>query len=136
MITLDFEPRLYIIARLDIPDMNPGKLAAQACHAGNDFTEYARSNSTITDFEFQKTFECWKGDRTFGTTYTLESNWYDADLAVRECQHYGFVYDPTYPFRNHYRETFVMDIETIAWCFPVHKAEVEAIKDLGLKLHR
>jgi hypothetical protein len=90
------EPILYILARQDIPQMNAGKLAAQACHAQSilselisarrmeicladddeettDYEAYTRANHRYNnDVEIVTAYDTWLGgERRFGTTIVL-----------------------------------------------------------------
>ena len=105
-------PYLYILARNDLASLNPGKLAAQACHAANICQTAITDGRLAGSKRGEKLTELWKvwaGDRGFGTTITLEVpasfldqikaengshlfNWEDKRPLV-----YGVALDPGYP---------------------------------------
>lgn len=64
------QPVLYILARSDMQSMNPGKLAAQCCHAGNQFESFVKVSGNKG---IKKLYDAWKkqGDG-FGTTIVLD----------------------------------------------------------------
>jgi len=125
------EPRLYIIMREDLWDMNPGKGMAQAAHAQALFDAY--------DFAANDCLEqyCeWRGDGEdclgFGVTLVLSaprSEWMDISLNV--C-HYGYVEDPTYPWKNYYGKTFITSEDTCMWVFATTEEEIEYMKKFPL----
>lgn len=129
----DFEPRLYLIGRRDIPQMNAGKLAAQCAHADGEFTDYALSASTESKVGIL--FRRWKEDRKFGVTITLIGT----DSEIRELlttqSFRGYVHDPTYPMFNALGEGFTMPMDTVGWCFPTNEREMAAVQESGLELY-
>ncbi len=108
-------PVLYILARREIDSLNPGKLAAQACHAANMAQTFCTQTSptpTKHQSALRELWREWAGDRGFGTTICLETpidvlqkmaddvgnrlfNWDDNKPFV-----YGVVTDPSYPLRD------------------------------------
>lgn len=46
----EFEPRLYIVMREDLWDMNPGKGMAQSAHAQADFDAFVENRYTDDNF--------------------------------------------------------------------------------------
>jgi hypothetical protein len=46
--------------------------------------------------------------------------------------HWGFVTDPTYPYRNHYGEVFTCSEVTCMWAFAYTEAELEYMKNFDL----
>jgi hypothetical protein len=105
-------PYLYILARNDLASLNPGKLAAQACHAANicqTVITDGRLAGTKRGDKLAELWKTWAGDRGFGTTITLEVptivldkikdangshlfNWEDKRPVV-----FGVALDPGYP---------------------------------------
>lgn len=115
------DPRLYIIMREDLWDMTPGKGMAQSAHAQALFDAYT------PDFmgDYGKHYSAWAEDRGFGVTLVLsapKSEWMDIQNGV---QHYGYVTDPTYPYRNYYGKMFVTSEDTCMWVFAVTEEEIE-----------
>lgn len=130
------EPILYLIARTDIPDMNPGKGKAQSSHATSDFHAWANSSNAIG---FRSEYDKWLEDRNFGTVLVKE-----ATLSqIREIfsipsgyvTHFGETVDPTFPWRNHYGQMFLTEEITEAWFFATqfsNREQLKAIEDLPL----
>jgi hypothetical protein len=125
------EPRLYIVMREDLWDMNPGKGMAQAAHAQARFDAYDfAANDCLEEY-------CeWRGDGEnclgFGVTTVLsapKSEWMDISLGVR---HYGVVEDPTYPYRNYYKQVFTRKEQTCMWVFATTDEEIEHMKQWRL----
>ena len=94
-------PVLYLIMRNDIPSMNPGKLAAQACHVGHAFKhEFVKNKQAVKNLG--KLFKAWEKQTTqgFGTTITLGAT--GTVICGYGLGYFGNcfegpVYDPTYP---------------------------------------
>ena len=128
------EPRLYIIMREDIWDMNPGKGMAQAAHAAEMFADDMVRNFTGTSRQFEEydAYRDWKtqSNQGYGTTLVLT-----ATLDVIEDICAGVVVDPTYPFRNHYGKVFTCEAATCGYVF-VHSGTdpgiIDKIKSLPL----
>lgn len=122
------EPKLYIIMREDIQDMNPGKGMAQAAHAQADFDHYV-------DFrcgpEFTQTDDLWvqvskwREDRNFGVTLVLSATLDQMTDITRNVMHCDLVTDPTYPWRNYYKQVFTTSEITCMWAFVYDEAELE-----------
>lgn len=92
---------LYILMRDDLPSLNPGKMAAQAAHASNQFihqyldgSESKRIESQIKEWQ-----SCASG---FGTTIVLSVSEQDINDIINIGSKYYLacdkVIDPTYPF--------------------------------------
>jgi len=118
--------------REDLWDMNPGKGMAQAAHAQALFDAYDFAANYCLEEYCQ-----WRGDGPdclgFGVTTVLSAplnEWMDISLGV---QHYGYVADPTYPYRNHYGKMFTREEETCMWVFATTEKELEHMK--RWKLH-
>lgn len=119
------QPRLYIIMRSDLWDMNPGKGMAQAAHAQALFDLHMGREAIANDLLERYAF--WRGDgedsRGFGTTTVLSApgnpNNDVLHEIVQRVQHSGRVVDPTYPYRNYYGELFTCPAVTCAWAFPM-----------------
>jgi peptidyl-tRNA hydrolase len=127
---MNYEPRLYIIMRKDLWDMNPGKGMAQAAHAQALFDLDGKHD------EYLELYYEWRGDGDFGlgfgvTTVLQASNEEIWDI-VQKVEHSGRVHDPTYPFRNWYGEMFTTSVVTAAWAFPVNDEEFEFMKNFEL----
>jgi|TARA_R110000851_G_scaffold9877_3_gene36345 hypothetical protein len=131
----DLTPRLYIIMREDIPDMNPGKGMAQAAHAQSDFNQSIEnicgphSSKSETMWE---SIRAWKEDRSFGTTLVLSATLADMERIHVELTHSGLTTDPTYPWRNHYGKLFLTEEITCMWAFAQTADELEFMKQYPL----
>jgi hypothetical protein len=125
------EPRLYIIMREDLWDMNPGKGMAQAAHAQADFDTYAENH--YTDDDFRSAHIRWCEDRNFGTTLVLSAPSDTISLILESMPYAGIVVDPTYPYRNYYGKVFTSSEITCAWVFATTEEEIEFMKEW--KLH-
>lgn len=133
------EPRLYIVMREDLWDMNPGKGMAQAAHAQADFdaymVRYARSmhvDKVDLDSALLNAYQHWKADRTFGTTTVLTQPLEDFTFIVNGVDHYGMITDPTYPYRNYYKQVFTRSEITCMWVFAINEREIEYMKQYRL----
>lgn len=132
------EPRLYIIMRRDLWDMNPGKGMAQAAHAQAEFDSYVEryveNNEGLDRFdaEFMPAVTAWKEKRTFGTTLVLHEPLDSMGLITFNVDHYGYVEDPTYPYRNWYGEVFTRKEITCMWVFVHSEEEIEYMKNFDL----
>lgn len=120
----EFKPILYLVMRKDIPDMNPGKAMAQACHAGNDMTH--RFAYLATENPTKIAFNRWKeGGITFGTTITLEASEEEVFPVGSENGFvYGVVQDPTYPIRSYNGFLYTVCIVTCWWFFIYKECEM------------
>lgn len=127
----EFEPRLYIVMREDLWDMNPGKGMAQAAHAQALFDLYDHGHCGIFDL-----YSTWRGDGKnclgFGVTLVLSAEWESMCDIQESVEHSGMVVDPTYPWRNHYGKTFTTAETTCMWVFPATKDEVEYMQQFPL----
>jgi hypothetical protein len=121
------DPRLYIIMREDLPDMNPGKGMAQAAHAQADFDFYAQKNEP-------EGYRDWLGDRSFGTTIVLSATKEQIFHIVHIVKHSGVTVDPTYPWRNWYGKLFTSSEITCAWAFVYRQDDLDFMKQF--ELHR
>ena len=130
-ISVTLEPRLYIIMRRDIPDMNPGKAMAQAAHAQADFESYLEFWSD--DNELQAQYDAWKKELKFGVTTVLCATWDEMREISSNTTHAGYTVDPTYPWRNFYGEMFTSMQTTCMWAFVYDADEFELMKQF--KLH-
>ena len=127
----EFEPRLYIVMREDLWDMNPGKGMAQAAHAQADFDACVENN--YTDDDFRSAHLQWCEDRNFGTTLVLSASSVDISLILESVPYAGVVVDPTYPYRNYYGKVFTSSEITCAWVFVTDEEGIEDMKQW--KLH-
>lgn len=113
------DPRLYIIMRRDIQDMNPGKAMAQAAHAQADFDAWARVIKQQPDQygPLIAEFDRWKENRSFGVTLVLHENLEQIKEITRNTFFSDVTVDPTYPWRNYYGDVFTSEEVTCAWVF-------------------
>ena len=125
-------PRLYIIMREDIADMNPGKGMAQAAHAQADFDTYAESR--YTNDEFREAHLSWSEDRTFGVTLVLSATLTEMNNIRTNILHSDLTVDPTYPWKNWYGKMFTSSEVTCMWAFVWTDEELEYMKQF--KLHQ
>lgn len=129
------EPRLYIVMRRDLWDMNPGKAMAQAAHAQADFDLYMFSDPTATKSkEIADAVMAWREDRNFGTTLVLHEPLETMSKISMNVAHWGFTTDPTYPYRNYYGEVFTRNEVTCMWVFVY--TEEEAVYMRQFDLHK
>ena len=126
------EPRLYIVMREDLWDMNPGKGMAQAAHAQADFSAYQSSLVNRDGDEFWRAMSVWREDREFGTTLVLHEPMDTMSKISMNVAHWGFVTDPTYPYRNYYGKVFVRSEVTCMWAFVYTEQEVEYMRQWRL----
>lgn len=143
-------PRLYIIMRKDLYQMNPGKLAAQAAHAGTKFVfdvldhqlthNQANPDNNGWSTELSTDMHEWAGDKGFGTKITLEaklSEMHDTTIAMEEFGlQTGMVKDPTYPYSNWNGDHYTSIEETCMYVFAPCDVPQEALNYLRkFKLH-
>lgn len=126
------EPRLYIVMREDLWDMNPGKGMAQAAHAQALFDLYDHGHNGCLE-----SYSEWRGDGSaclgFGVTTVLTATLDEFELILRNTKHNGVVTDPTYPYRNYYGKMFTSKEVTCIWTFVTTEEELEFMKQW--KLH-
>lgn len=129
---------LYILVRSDIVSMNPGKMAAQACHGANACINSVKK-SAYPIYEMLKSWEL-QTDQAFGTTVVLDGGTIDNIRNIVETlsTHYkeistGIVHDPTYPI-NDGVAIHLIPIDTVAWVFgrKSNKHIVKALDNLEL----
>lgn len=116
------EPTLYIIMRADLPDMNPGKMAAQASHATDDFNAWQKHVESThlhegADNLLVSELAVWKEDRNFGRCIVLSGTLKEMEEVVSTNDFAGLTTDPTYPWRNWFGRLFLTEEITAAWCF-------------------
>lgn len=129
------EPKLYIVMRKDIQDMNPGKAMAQAAHAQSDFDRFVedvcgpeyRQDDALWENVCQ-----WREDRSFGVTLVLHEPLEVINQIISVIQNSGTTVDPTYPWRNFYGDVFVSCEVTCAWVFVTTEEEAEYMKQFAL----
>ena len=129
------EPYLYVLARSDLASMNPGKLAAQACHAANKFwlDSPVRSDKWVEEYEKLQAAWADQGDG-FGVTIVLDVK--DEQMIKRVVEqiitdtalndiagvedmsvmYAGAVHDPSYPIRDG-GVTHLIPLTTCAYAF-------------------
>ena len=131
----EFEPRLYIVMREDLWDMNPGKAMAQAAHAQADFDAYIEDTCGPNYTQNSKLWSNvlrWREDRNFGTTLVLSAPLDDMREINDSMFHSGMTFDPTYPYRNWYGRVFTSDEITCMWAFVDNDADSEFMKKFQL----
>ena len=129
------EPRLYIVMRQDLWDMNPGKAMAQAAHAQADFDLYMFADpNAAKSKEIADAVLAWREDRSFGTTLVLHEPVDTLGKISMNVAHWGYVTDPTYPYRNYYGEVFTRSEVTCMWVFVY--TEEEAVYMRQFDLHK
>jgi hypothetical protein len=127
------EPRLYIVMRRDLWDMNPGKGMAQAAHAQAEFDTYQSAQTNINNNDdFWKAMSSWREDRSFGTTLVLHETLETFGKISMNVAHWGYVTDPTYPYRNYYGEVFTRSEVTCMWVFAYTEDDVEYMRQFDL----
>ena len=124
-------PRLYIVMREDLWDMNPGKAMAQAAHAQADFDAHLFPAS-IADATRRQPAAAWRENRNFGTTLVLHEPMDTMSKISMNVAHWGFVTDPTYPYRNYYGKVFFRSEVTCMWAFAYTEAELEYMRQFAL----
>lgn len=111
------EQVLYLVMRKDLPDNNPGKMMAQAAHCACDFEQWLRFYEKNKEYDLLKEVQNWREDRTFGTKIVLEATEQEILNLERNTGFSGLVYDPTYPWKNHYGELFLSNELVGCWVF-------------------
>ena len=128
----EFQPRLYIIMREDLWDMNPGKAMAQAAHAQADFD--AQIEKEIPKLKPDR--EVWREDRNFGTTIVLSGTLDQLNNIVSKFDYFdvaaGMTVDPTYPYRNYYGKVFTSEEVTCGWLFAATQEQADLVAHLPL----
>lgn len=89
---------LYILVRNDMASMTPGRQAAQATHAANQFVKEYQTAEFVS-------VEQWQSEANgFGTVIVLHGKWDDIKAHVNDAASEGFatgfVVDPTYPIKD------------------------------------
>ena len=136
MTKLKIEPTLYLLARWDIPDMNAGKLAAQAAHAASEFEYVVAEKVTANPTgDLSELLTQWREDRSFGRTITLKATNEEIYQTLTSVGISGYVFDPTYPIKNHQGDIYTVGMSTVGWCFPTNQTELSAIQESGLELY-
>jgi hypothetical protein len=131
------EPILYIIMRTDIPDMNPGKLAAQAAHVASDFEHWVRHIEAQADQYSELLYhisEWRRGAISCGTTICLSATEDEINKTIDSTGFSGGFVDPTYPWRNYYGDLFLTEELTGAWFFicDENSKDLEILKTFNL----
>lgn len=135
-----FEPVLYVlIMDQEVDSMNYGKGAAQACHAGSDFTMemtkliHSSTQNYMLDEshpEWREIYQEWMGNRGWGTVITLEFKDHIPALSdnvpsfketsIKAAKDlsiiHGKILDPTYPVTDG-RTTHLVPFVTCHWFF-------------------
>lgn len=122
------EPRLYILVRTDIPQLNPGKLGAQAGHAASKFV---RDAMKLGDEDMDIEYEAWDGGRGFGTKITLAATEAQINEAMVILGNMGLlrntVVDPDYPMTNYFGDHFTRPELTCAYVFAPRTVSKDAL---------
>ncbi len=131
------DPKLYIIMRKDIQDMNPGKAMAQAAHAQSDFDQWVEGVFTQrSQFkDLVNDINTWRDGRSFGVTLVLHEPLETINQIVNNTDYSGRTTDPTYPWRNYYGDVFTSSEITCAWvflCSQSNPVEEEYMRQFGL----
>lgn len=127
------DPRLYIVMRRDLWDMNPGKAMAQAAHAQADFDLYMFPDRTSEKSkEIADAVLAWREDRKFGTTLVLHEPLLRMKEISENILHSGMTVDPTYPYRNYYGEVFLREEITCMWAFAYTPEDLEYMRQFDL----
>lgn len=121
--------RLYILARTDIAQMNPGKLAAQAAHAATQFVFDTLDAGVSVTVQQMNDWRAQAGGG-FGTKITLAATEAEIRETVTEINKThglpaGLVVDPTYPMTNYFGDFFTRSELTCGYVFaPTDTPEV------------
>jgi hypothetical protein len=121
--------------RRDLWDMNPGKAMAQAAHAQAEFDAYVEDRCGpryLQDDPLWSAVRTWRNDRSFGTTLVLHETLDTISKISMNVRYWGYVTDPTYPYRNYYGEVFTRLEITCMWAFVYADEEVEYMRQFGL----
>ena len=126
--------RLYILARTDIPQMNPGKLAAQVAHAATKFVFDTLAHGSETD---NNQMDGWRKQAGggFGTKIVLAATEEQIqEIVGRQIELWaatsGFVIDPTYPMFNFLGEVFTRPELTCGYIFVPSMDDSAVLTDL------
>ena len=143
----DFNPVLYHVVRLDIPQLNPGKAVAQGMHGQSMVSEtvnYIKRHNLSDSMHIADMYDKWilEGEG-FGTTIVLEAtkdDWvkFYSDMDAETDQQKFIVetvIDKTYPMTNHYGEYFTAEMVT-GWSVFAHSPEVLAFMKKSFPLCR
>lgn len=114
---------LYILMRLDLASMNPGKACAQAAHAANQFIhDINMKREQHGDFDMSDAVYAWENqtDQGFGTTIVLAVNQRQMGDVIDWAENFGILsgitHDPTYPIRDG-EVTHLIPLDTCAYVF-------------------
>jgi peptidyl-tRNA hydrolase len=126
-------PKLYIIIRQDLYDNTPGKMMAQAGHAGSKF---AHNCLTSKDKALKEQYALWEAGRGFGTKITLAATQNEMYEATTVFYNMGLasslIVDDTYPFTNYFGEVFTAKELTCMYVFAPTDVPQEALDYLRL----
>ena len=133
---MNYEPRLYIIMRKDLPLMNPGKAIAQGAHAQAVFSKRMFETMNSDDHWHNRRRElmvAWqKQADEFGTTIVLHEPIATMEAIKQNVSFASMIVDPTYPMVNHYGDFFTQAQITCMWAFPFVEHEFEYMKQFPL----
>lgn len=129
--------KLYILVRTDMDSMTPGRIAAQASHAANQFVfdynkdieHYGKDYKALGDIlaPLRESYEEWVNQTPsgFGTVIVLNGGG-ERDirsfLETLDQNDYFFarVIDPEYAVKDGNSVHFVENVLTCAYVFPIH----------------
>lgn len=111
------DPRLYIMMRNDLVDLNPGKAMSQAAHAANQFIHSCSPNAYQ---KIQYVREWQDQAQGFGTTIVLSASKSQIQqiipLAISEGYLADFTFDTSYPIKDG-NDTITVNAMTCAYVF-------------------
>ncbi len=114
------DPRLYIMMRNDLVDLNPGKAMAQAAHTANQAI-YDAGNAALNQGLMKKQLHEWQRQaQGFGTTIVLSASKSQIQqiipLAISEGYLANFTFDSSYPIKDG-NDTITVNAMTCAYVF-------------------
>lgn len=123
----------YILMRSDLASLNPGKAAAQACHAANQcVAEIDPRDEKKTDLLREWEAETGKG---FGTTIVLAVDERKLRSRIAYAQHLGLhagiLHDPTYPLVDG-ASVHLIPLDTCGFIFARKGDAFPVVGDLSL----
>jgi len=128
------DPRLYIIMREDLQDMNPGKGMAQAAHAQAEMLAHMDEIDEVSETDLHNAFVAWTGsNRDFGTTLVLSAPIIEFKNISKIAGHSGYTCDPAYPWCTEDGMVFLTHEVTCMWAFVWEPDEIKAMH--AYKLH-
>lgn len=127
-----FIPRLYVIMRRDIYDMNEGKAIAQGGHAVSEFISYMERRRNASSSESRslavEAYEEWlnqSSQGSFGTKITLWAT--RAQIAELKEGTVSQIVDDTYPYTNTWGERYTNSEVTCWYKFAFTKEQADEL---------